>query len=125
MPILLCNPGVEVSTQKMYQALNRNHIEQGKESMDKTISTWEEMGEMVKHGNDMQERAFSLYPDIKKLYEKMKKTNPKYCQMSGSGATVWAMYEDEEKAKKAALTIKNEENVIFTWTGSQSCFNRI
>lgn len=124
-PILLVNPMQEVSTATIYQALNR-----GQEPMPKQnylpVHGWQDLELIMKQGNDMQDKAITLCPKIQEILKILsEQAGCEYTQMSGSGATVWALFASEALAKAAAQALKNVGKIIFTWTGTSSCFNRL
>ena len=86
-----------------------------------TIST---SGELIKalHGSDFEKLptlivndliypATTLEPDIKRVYDEVKKTTP-MVSMSGSGNAVFGIYEDEESAKRAVELLKDKVEYV-------------
>ncbi|MCQ2504256.1 MAG: 4-(cytidine 5'-diphospho)-2-C-methyl-D-erythritol kinase [Saccharofermentans sp.] len=56
--------------------------------------------------NDMQGPACELLPAIDSIIEDMSKTNPIYTAMSGSGSSVFAIYDSEEERDNALTALK-------------------
>ncbi|MCI5072624.1 4-(cytidine 5'-diphospho)-2-C-methyl-D-erythritol kinase [bacterium] len=124
-PIVLVNPMQEVSTAKIYQALNRGQEVMAKERYF-PVSGWQDLDKIMLQGNDMQDKAIALCPKIQDILSIMEQqAGCQHAQMSGSGATVWGLFNDEAHARASAPALKNVGKIIFTWTGTSSCFNRL
>ena len=50
--------------------------------------------------NDFEEIIFTLYPEIKKIKEKMYESGAFYSSMSGSGTSVFGIYEEKVNVSK-------------------------
>ncbi len=124
-PLLLVNPMQAVSTAKIYEALNRGQRPMQK-IMYRPVQNWQDLDFIMQQGNDMQEKAIALCPKIQDILDILsEQAGCRYTQMSGSGATVWALFDSEEFALASAAALKNVGKIIFTWTGTSSCFNRL
>ena len=63
-------------------------------------------------GNSFEIPVFKMYDDIRKLKEAFLEEGACASAMSGSGSAVFALYEDEVKAQRAACSIKRRfENI--------------
>ena len=51
--------------------------------------------------NDFESIVIPAYPQIAKIKEKLLSSGPKYVSLSGSGSTVFGIYDDEVQAKSA------------------------
>ena len=51
--------------------------------------------------NDFESIVIPAYPQIAKIKEKLLSSGPKYVSLSGSGSTVYGIYDDEAQAKSA------------------------
>jgi 4-diphosphocytidyl-2-C-methyl-D-erythritol kinase len=56
--------------------------------------------------NDFEEIVFNQYPEIKKIKDKMMHFGANYSMMTGTGSTVWAIFDDEEAAFQTELYFK-------------------
>ncbi len=109
--VLLVKPPVSVSTGLVYQkldeqktwahpdidgiidGLNRGDLHQVASSM----------------GNVLEEVTMKEYPVIRRIKEMMKENGALNALMSGSGPTVFGLYEDRDQARKAAAKIRAEK----------------
>lgn len=100
--ILLGNPGICVSTPYAYSKLDLNPRENM--DLDELVSCMEKedlncVGNNFK--NIMEDPIIKEYPVIDKIKEIMIENGALGALMSGSGPTVFGLYEDEEKIKTA------------------------
>ena len=49
----------------------------------------------------MEEATFTLRPQVKRIKEALLAQEPALCLMSGSGSTVFGLFEEERAARKA------------------------
>lgn len=101
-PMILTNPGVHVSTPDVFKMLKSR----ANPEMDGTLPDWQDWDESVswlaEQRNDMQEAAVSLQPEIGDVLAKLEgSAGCKLARMSGSGATCFAVFFDEELRDKA------------------------
>jgi 4-diphosphocytidyl-2-C-methyl-D-erythritol kinase len=91
--IVLVNPGIHVSTKEAFSKLKpvvpKKRL---KELIQQPINTWK--GEIV---NDFEEPVFGLYPQIKKIKIDLYKAGAIYSSMTGTGSTVFGIYEKNTK----------------------------
>lgn len=109
--VLLAKPPISVSTQRVYEKLDAlevavhpdiDGILQGLEAGDlKKIA-----GSM---GNVLENVTVTDYPEIERIKDVMKKEGALNAMMSGSGPTVFGIYEDKILARKAAARIREEQ----------------
>jgi 4-diphosphocytidyl-2-C-methyl-D-erythritol kinase len=100
--IVLFNPGIEVSTGDIYKRYN-SLLTKDKKLYYNTISFLQQ-GRVVDVDkllfNELQETVFAKYPLINMLVNTIYDKNPAGCLLSGSGATVFAVVKDKEKAEE-------------------------
>jgi 4-diphosphocytidyl-2-C-methyl-D-erythritol kinase len=77
-----------------------------KEIIKKPVSTWKEL--MV---NDFEESVFPKYPIIKEIKDTLYKKGAVYASMSGSGSSVFGLFEKE-------TDLKNLFTDCFVWEGA-------
>ena len=63
--------------------------------------------------NDFEGIVFEKFPEIKEVKEKMLFFGAEYSMMTGTGSTVWAMFDDEEAAYQTELYFKNMNYFTF------------
>jgi 4-diphosphocytidyl-2-C-methyl-D-erythritol kinase len=100
-PILLINPGIHISTKLAYQNIKPGRAVYDLRSLK--CKDLEDSSLLIKNVlNDFEEYAFNTYPEIESINEKMYQTGAKFALMSGSGSTVYGIYETIEKAEAAS-----------------------
>ncbi len=70
-------------------------------------------------GNDLQEVTESMHPEIKQIRGQLKEHGAYFSQMSGSGASVFGLFESEEAAKKAASHFEKDNQCFVVKSGTQ------
>ena len=108
--LLLLNPGVAVSTASVFKKLNFSLTKPEKVSI--IIKTHVEKGDVVGIGKNLYNRlevpVFSEYPELLTLKNELSTQAGCYgVLMSGSGATVFAIMQDTDAARRSELHFKN------------------
>jgi len=97
-PILIVNPGIHISTKEAFV-----HIAPKENKFDyKYFQTVEEpdYNYLQKNiSNDFEEFVFNKYPEIKEIKDKMIDAGALFCAMSGTGSTVYGVFDDDDKLK--------------------------
>lgn len=106
--IVVAKPPVSVSTKMVYEKLDSHQIEDHPD-IDGIIGGLE--SEDLKKvsdcmGNVLEKVTVEDYPVIEKIKQCMKEGGALNAMMSGSGPTVFGIFEDRKQAKKAAARIK-------------------
>ncbi len=124
--ILLVNPGKNCPTADIfthYDAPFKEPI-----SLPETLDNFEDLIEFLKaQSNDLEEIALQKIPDIEHVIKTL--TTQEGCalsRMSGSGASVFGLFENEEQAKKAAATLSNQNSdwwVKSGYLGRPECYS--
>lgn len=96
---VLLNPGFEVSTKRIYELWDEAFKEEGliRDGIEHKISLFRR-GEFPLI-NDLEKLAIAIYPEIKNLREKLISMDVEAVSMTGSGPTVFGLFNDEKKAK--------------------------
>ena len=99
-PILLVNPGIHISTKEAFQ-----NIKPKEEHIDYLqISSLQEK-ELVKFNsllkNDFEPYVFKRYPEVEKIKNELLTLGAFFALMSGTGSTVYGIFEDMETAEVA------------------------
>ena len=111
LPLLLLNPGIEVSTAAIFKKLNFPLTTREKDSI--IIRTYIEKGDLLSIGknlyNLLEVPVFSKHPEIAALKTELS-TQSGCCGalMSGSGATLFAMMHDSEAARQSKSHFRNK-----------------
>jgi 4-diphosphocytidyl-2-C-methyl-D-erythritol kinase len=94
-PVLLVNPGVELSTRDVYGAWDG--VDRGS------------LGDWRKGRNDLEAAAVSLAPPIAEVLDWLRRQpGANFVRMSGSGATCFALFADEAVRDAAARTVPEQ-----------------
>lgn len=113
LPLLLLNPGIEVSTAAIFKKLNFPLTKPEKDSI--IIRTYIEKGDTLSIGknlyNLLEVPVFSKHPEIAALKTELS-TQSGCCGalMSGSGATLFAIMHDSETARQSKSHFRNKVN---------------
>lgn len=89
--IVLVNPGIHVNTGWAFAQLTpATPLKSIKEIINQPITTWKQ-----ELKNDFEKPVFEKYPAIKKIKETMYVQGALYAAMSGSGSTVYGIFNNE------------------------------
>ncbi len=106
--ILIGKPGINVSTKTAYENLNLESISSHPDidGMMEDIRNRDLKKMTQKMQNVFEPGIMGKYPVIGEIKEFMEKRGALKAMMSGSGPTVFGVFEDREKADAAALDLK-------------------
>jgi 4-diphosphocytidyl-2-C-methyl-D-erythritol kinase len=93
---ILVNPGFEVSTRDIYKQWDKLQPEPTKLDDIGETTTLFRMGRFLLR-NDLERPAIDLYPEIKTLKELLFSLGIEAASMTGSGATVFAVFKEEKE----------------------------
>ena len=115
--VVLCKPDVIVSTKEVHKNFDPSHIKKHPET-EKMIQAiedgnLEEIGKLLY--NTMEGYTASMCSEIKEIKEDMKNGGALGASMSGSGATVFGLFDDYEKAQKVRDYLKYEKYIRETF----------
>jgi 4-diphosphocytidyl-2-C-methyl-D-erythritol kinase len=107
--ILLVNPNIALSTGPVFRAWD---------GQDRGGLSGNTLSEMVFSGrNDLQAPANSQCPEIAEILQALQHHDPLLAQMSGSGATCFALFSTKNKCLEAQANIKNAYPHWWTMVG--------
>lgn len=109
--VLIAKPTVSVSTKMVYEKLDSHEIENHPD-IDGILEGLEKQDlKKIAHsmGNVLERVTVDAYPVIDKIKETMIKEGALNAMMSGSGPTVFGLFEEKSAAKKAAAKIRKEK----------------
>ena len=99
--IVLANPNSIVSTRNVFKEFDKNTSQENPEWLTEN----QDLTQLLIGGNNLQESALKIYPEIglllntmETLYPKDRKIGLSSVQMSGSGASCFALFEDKKTA---------------------------
>ncbi|MDD3797501.1 MAG: 4-(cytidine 5'-diphospho)-2-C-methyl-D-erythritol kinase, partial [Lachnospiraceae bacterium] len=106
--ILIAKPKIHVSTKFVYGNLKANELKEHPD-IDGQIAALAEgdlRGMAERMGNVLETVTIPAYPVIEEIKNEMKEMGALNAMMSGSGPTVFGLFEDKAKARKAYERLK-------------------
>lgn len=107
--VLLVKPNVGVSTKDAYQTLDLNNCDHCNGDLVKEALLAHDLNKiaaLVK--NSLESSAFKLVEELASLKQELIKQDLEVVLMSGSGSTIFALSEDENKIKQACDYFKKQ-----------------
>jgi len=110
--LLLVNPGIHVATKWAFGIITPMQPNVSLKSLiSNSIIEIEDV--MCLASNDFENIVFNHFPEIRAIKEKMLHFGANYSMMTGTGSTVWAMFDDEETAYQTELYFKCKNYFTF------------
>ncbi len=120
--MVLCKPGISVSTPEVYKALDLSKLE--RRPLTKEFLTAVENRDLRTVSKNMYNALESVtlnkHHVIRDIKNKMMQYNAIGTMMTGSGPTVFGIFKDQDRAKKAAqnlLRYHHQTYVVTTYNG--------
>lgn len=111
-PILLINPRIHISTKDAFSnIIPKQSLFNYSEIQNYEMSKWK--GKIV---NDFEANVFKLYPEIENIKNKLDENSSIFSLMSGTGSTVYGIFETFSKAESVAKLFPKS---YFTFIGNQ------
>lgn len=108
--ILIAKPGISVSTKFVYENLHANDLKPEQHpDVDAMIQAMKEKDLALlasRMGNVLETVTVPAYPVIDEIKKCMLESGALGSMMSGSGPTVFGIFDDQSKARKALQTVK-------------------
>ncbi len=105
--VLLANPGFEISTAWAYESVDRSSSCLTGDSAENSLAhRIRQHGAVPALRNDFEDVVFRKYPLLEWMKEELEQTDPLGASLSGSGATVFSLYETAEAAGRAAGALR-------------------
>lgn len=108
-PILIAKPSISVSTKFVYQnlKLDENTVHPDIDKLVEDIRK-KDLGKIASDmGNVLETVTIPNYPVIAEIKDRMLQSGAVNSMMSGSGPTVFGIFDDEETARKAYADMKS------------------
>ena len=123
--VLIGKPGINVSTRAAYESLNLSGIQNHPDidGMIQDIQNGDLQGMTAKMGNVFEPGIIGQYPVIQEIKDLMESHGALKAMMSGSGPTVFGIFDSQEKMDAAAKILR-ESNLAKTVFGTR-VLNRI
>ena len=106
--ILIGKPGISVSTKYVYTTLdlNTDTVHPDIDGIKKALEDGNLYGITERMGNVLQDVTIPAYPEVERIKEQMKTLGAVNAMMSGSGPTVFGIFDNEEKAQEACQKLR-------------------
>jgi 4-diphosphocytidyl-2-C-methyl-D-erythritol kinase len=99
--VVVCNPGIHISTAEAFEGLTpRLRNVEWEDLLHQPVSSWSDEIQ-----NDFEPGACTRHPEILDLLQRLRKAGAGYVQMTGSGSTVYGLFDDEAQARGAARNL--------------------
>jgi 4-diphosphocytidyl-2-C-methyl-D-erythritol kinase len=105
-PILIVNPGIHISTKEAYRNITPKKPSFNLSNLFKIDFSNNELLKYIT--NDFEDNVFKTHPKVKEIKDRLYLNGAKFALMSGSGSTVFGIFENIEAAKKAKDTFPTE-----------------
>jgi 4-diphosphocytidyl-2-C-methyl-D-erythritol kinase len=113
-PALLLTPPIQVSTADAYGWVDEARQSAGRRgsvALDlEALSGWGDIARMA--GNDFESPVFGRYAEVRSAFEALVGTRPLLCRMSGSGATLFAIYRSVRDREDAIMMLGRKHGTI-------------
>ena len=120
--VLLANPGVELATAKVYDALNAKPCRDDGDhagTLPQFGSSFEKLIDYARaRGNDLEAPALKLAPAIGEVLALLSDFGPSLARLSGSGATCFALFDSAQEAVSAGLSLPRRQSNWWVKAGS-------
>ena len=109
--VLIAKPPISVSTKFVYENLHLDQLEEHPDidGIRRAIEEGDLCGMVSRMGNVLETVTIPAYPQIGQISELMKENGALGAMMSGSGPTVFGIYDDERKAMAARDVLKKSD----------------
>lgn len=109
--VLMVKPPISVSTKFVYENLLLNNLESHPDidGMAEAIAKRDLYGMAEKMGNVLETVTIPNYPIVAEIKEQIQRSGALNVLMSGSGPTVFGLFDSREKAQQGYETLKHSE----------------
>ncbi len=108
--LVIAKPDINVSTKFVYENLHADSLTYHPDidGMAEAIRTGDLEGIVKRMGNVLETVTVSRYPVIEEIKALMRKAGAMNALMSGSGPTVFGLFDEEQRAKEAFRMIREQ-----------------
>ncbi len=113
--VVLAKPPLAVSTAEIYAALDmtRIHTHPLAQNMVQALIQGDLAAVAKAAGNVLEEVTVGLYPEIAKLKVQIERLGARMTLMSGSGPTVFALFEREQQARRVFNALRRTMKEVY------------
>lgn len=116
-PILIINPGINISTKEVFQNISVNNLNFDFHSLfEKEKLSYDVVRSKVK--NDFEKFVFGKYPEIEKIKSQLYNDGALFALMSGSGSSVYGIFPN---LNSAATAKKHYHKNYFSFLSNPHC----
>lgn len=106
LPILVVNPNIHISTKWAYEQIIPKKSEFSlRDIKQEHLDNLDELSGKIK--NDFEDVVFSEFHQVEELKNQLYKSGALFALMSGSGSTIFGIFDDMSTAKKAERIFEN------------------
>jgi 4-diphosphocytidyl-2-C-methyl-D-erythritol kinase len=105
--LVLVNPGVHVSTAKVFTEGNLKLTESTEVNRMRHAKSYEDYGDILFNG--LEQAVFEMYPVVAEAKQCLFLAGADFALMCGSGATVFGIFRNDGEAAKAVHKIKEQK----------------
>ena len=122
LAIVLVNPGFSVSTKVVYEKFILTNEEKSPIVADSRIELWKhDWQESVSRQefstttlvNDLEQVTVHMHPEIKDIEKSLIAQGAQVAMMSGSGPTVFGIFEDRQRAQECCRFFNKQYGSVF------------
>lgn len=113
--ILICKPNIFVSTKEVYQSLNMDKVKRRPQNKELIDALQKEDVKFISENmvNVLEEVTSLKYPEIGQIEDIMIKNKALGSMMSGSGPTVFGLFDNKDCAIKAKEDLQAKYNQVY------------
>ncbi len=101
---IICLNSFSISTKEAYQRLKRNHIKKPHIKLELLKNNYEQYAI-----NEFEEVVYQMEPRLNEIKNLLLKTNPKKVLLTGSGSSIFSLYDNEKKMIESYELLKKME----------------
>lgn len=103
--LVIVNPGIHISTKWAFGLITPNQPKLSLQSLiNKSPIEIEDLKSIA--SNDFEKIVFNHFSDVREIKDKMLEFGALFSMMTGTGSTVWGMFNDEDAAHQTELFFK-------------------
>lgn len=112
--VLIIMPDVSISTKWAYENIKSEHFTKFKTDLKSTLAEAKTNKKVLKEKvfNNFELLIFENYPEIGRIKEELYNYGAVFALMSGSGASVYGLFETEDEARLASLKFNRYRNFV-------------
>lgn len=122
LPIVIVFPNIHASTPEVYKRLGRSLTwdKSGgiEAACNRKITGWKDVDFLLQKGNDLQSVTEAMHPEIGRIRNLLKEKGAYFSQMSGSGASIFGLFDSEVEAKYATSSLEKNGQCFLVHSGT-------